>query len=411
MYKFFPDNNTWSPKHIGPLAAITFIFLMIFNQSRFKIPYFEWALGGAVFLIMVTYFLVREYIPKKEFTIILNPLIWMFYALLCTPFVIDMKLHLSTIFLVSTLNLLTTFVIICVFSRSKLTSNVIITLSILWTSVNFIVWLAWISGYFSFEEGAFAGIFENRNQFAVQSVLLLSMLLYFVQDHKKLKLLICISSGFLILSSLSIKGFVGLFFVLLFPQFLKAKPLNKVITLIFGILLLVIFFKTLPHTQERIGRFVLIFSDPTSLRTNESAFLRTWLILEGLNVIKNHPLTGIGVDNSSLVLIPPYVLAKHQDTGSYSHNNYIEMLLNSGIIGFLLHYGPLLFVLFRIRNTHKYYYPLVTYVILYLLLGLGMVQYNNYPTIVLYCLTIFLYFYNDGVTEINEENTLYNKYS
>jgi O-antigen ligase len=170
---------------------------------------------------------------------------------------------------------------------------------------------------------------------------------------------------------------------------LRASTKGRVFVVVSGLLLLVAAYSASPVMQERVGRFSMVFSNPEELRVNESAFLRHWFIVRGLEVARNHPLFGVGVDNARLVLIPPGMTE-----GMYSHNNYVEMLLNAGLIGFLFHYLPIVFIYFSIKkNNNQFFVQLKTFIVLYLVYGVAMVQYNVFNSVFLYSLIIFLYYY------------------
>jgi O-antigen ligase len=59
---------------------------------------------------------------------------------------------------------------------------------------------------------------------------------------------------------------------------------------------------------------------------------RLEFIIEGIVLFFKKPLFGYGADNFRVIIAP--ILG----VSTYSHNNYIELLVNGGIIGFLLFY-------------------------------------------------------------------------
>jgi len=58
----------------------------------------------------------------------------------------------------------------------------------------------------------------------------------------------------------------------------------------------------------------------------ESTQLRLWLLENGLKLWKEEPVLGVGLNNSKYFL------------GSPVHNNFLEILVNLGIVGFLIYY-------------------------------------------------------------------------
>src|SRR5699024_1705238 len=84
-----------------------------------------------------------------------------------------------------------------------------------------------------------------------------------------------------------------------------------------------------------------------------SAYLRSYFINESMELIKENPFQGIGIKNSRYYLIPPHLQAVGTEIGTYSHNNYLEMLLNGGTIAFSLYYIPLIVAIFKMRKKRN----------------------------------------------------------
>lgn len=389
---FYPNKYAWSPKYIEPLGVVAFLYVVIFNKAEFKIRFLDWGLGALVLVTTLAFFIVRRRIAKKELLVIGMPLIWMVYALLGTPFVFNFSHHVASLTQAFVLTLIATFLVISVFTRRELIAPTVLLTAIIWTLINFAFFLAWSSDYFSYEKGDFAGLFRNRNEFAVQTVIIIAMLLAFVKQKRFVVWGVIGLNAVMVTASHSVKGFLFFLFVLFFPLFLKGDLKKKVVVLVIGLGVLTAAYNATPNLQERITRFSMVFNNPDDLRQSESAFLRSWLMVEGASVALDNPVFGVGVGNSSFVLIPPLHYQQGSEQGLVSHNNYIEMLLNAGFIGFSLHYLPLLFIYFRLKKSHPYFIPLKTFIVLYLLLGIAMVQYNNFISIMMYCLIIFHYF-------------------
>jgi len=73
---------------------------------------------------------------------------------------------------------------------------------------------------------------------------------------------------------------------------------------------------------------------------DHSTLLRQEYVAVGLEVFKENPVFGIGIGNAHLVNI--------QDV--YLHNNYVELLADGGIIGFLIYYSIYAYLLWQIHN-------------------------------------------------------------
>lgn len=117
-----------------------------------------------------------------------------------------------------------------------------------------------------------------------------------------------------------------------------------------------------------------IFNDVTE--TDGSTSIRINMIIKGLNFFTNKPLFGYGLDNYQII----YGL----ETGTivYSHNNYVEMLVNLGLIGFMLYYVFFILILKLLKNTEndennlKYFF--IALILVYFIFELGAVTYDLY---------------------------------
>ncbi len=96
------------------------------------------------------------------------------------------------------------------------------------------------------------------------------------------------------------------------------------------------------------------------LRANENAIQRAAFFRDGIKVFRDHPLLGAGL-GSFESLIYGYQ-SFHYDT-KYVHNHYIQVLLDAGIVGFLLYLSLLVLTLvlllrgFRAETPYRRLYP------------------------------------------------------
>ena len=110
----------------------------------------------------------------------------------------------------------------------------------------------------------------------------------------------------------------------------------------------------------------------------KSAMIRMSLVQLGLELFKQHPLLGVGIDNPRL-----YTYEVVGET-YYLHNNYMEILSSGGIVGFISYYWiyvKLLISYIRRRDFDDLQYC-ICFVILILLLIMdyGMVSYYSKST-------------------------------
>ncbi|MCR2823819.1 O-antigen ligase family protein [Lederbergia panacisoli] len=103
--------------------------------------------------------------------------------------------------------------------------------------------------------------------------------------------------------------------------------------LIIGVGYIAFYIPAFNIVTSRITEFwIYTFGDSSTI--DKSTFYRQVMIEGGLELFKNNPIVGYGISN--------YGYYFQRLTGynfSYAHNNYIEILVNNGIIGFLLYYS------------------------------------------------------------------------
>lgn len=75
---------------------------------------------------------------------------------------------------------------------------------------------------------------------------------------------------------------------------------------------------------------------------DDSTYLRLYYIQYGLQLIKNRPLVGYGIGAANYLL-----------QGSYFHNNYIQLLVETGMIGFTLFYGMIIWLLRKLWKNRQ----------------------------------------------------------
>lgn len=106
-----------------------------------------------------------------------------------------------------------------------------------------------------------------------------------------------------------------------------------------------------------------------SVSGNASDNLRADLIRYGVELFTESPLLGYGLGNYHLF----------HWSGLYSHNNYIEVLVSLGIIGFILYYTifikSLIGLILNRRHLKPIQFLLMFSIVSSLILGYGMVQF------------------------------------
>lgn len=109
---------------------------------------------------------------------------------------------------------------------------------------------------------------------------------------------------------------------------------------------------------------------------DSSTVTRLRLIEIGMDVFKEHPFIGLGIDNTSILAAGIFNKESY-----YLHNNFVEMLANGGIVGFVLYYFFYVYVLggmIKYRDFNdKEYNICLTLLLLVLIMDYGVVSYLN----------------------------------
>lgn len=146
-------------------------------------------------------------------------------------------------------------------------------------------------------------------------------------------------------------------FSILFYLMLTKKLVKKFLIVLSSALIVIIGYFCLlkiPFLYENIGhRFEVLFNGLTQSGDYEiasSAYTRNDMIKFGLSMIADRPLIGYGLD--SYAQLSPY--------GTYSHNNFIEILFSCGVIGFIFYYfGIIISILQLFKIQLKRISPIV----------------------------------------------------
>lgn len=170
------------------------------------------------------------------------------------------------------------------------------------------------------------------------------------------------------------------FYVITFMLFIMLSKKNRIKKIMIAVLIILIAYWSLLNIEPLyylIGHKIDIFRDNSYYLMYEgSDNIRKRLIKEGLILFFNNPF-GIGFGASSNYL------------GGYAHNNFVEILISGGLIGFIIYYFLYIYILIN-SNKYKQSDLLSKYVYVsiigLLILEIGQVTYLY--TIPLYFLTL-----------------------
>lgn len=277
-----------------------------------------------------------------------------------------------------------------VVSLSFITSGLIAVLYIFMTSdfsdlgrfgnqlgnVNAIGLILTISAVFSFYSGL-----SSKNKVYLIFAIILSIFVLLTGSRKSLILLVFSIASLALLMSTNVK------------RFFKFSSLSA--------LIMIIIFYLINNNQFFYNIIGTRFEDLIDLLFNrslvddESIIVRQDMIVNGIQWFKQNPLIGFGLDNYRIL----YGSLRGEYT--YSHNNFVEILVSSGIIGFIIYHLSLLIVLyhgFKNRSSNNIINPLLVLTIGVILLSPSLVFYDSKVFSIIFSLLCITKF-NQKITE------------
>ena len=157
------------------------------------------------------------------------------------------------------------------------------------------------------------------------------------------------------------------------------KTLIRYIALAVLLFFLISFILTLPvfaGIVERMQGMIAAFTGVGNIE--HSALLRKLYIAAGIEQFKRTPFFGIGISNSSYILMAAF----GKDT--YLHNNFVELLACGGIIGFVIYYAMFIWPMWKIWKNREYgdesTDAVLVLLIITVIMDYGMVSYYSKST-------------------------------
>lgn len=200
---------------------------------------------------------------------------------------------------------------------------------------------------------------------------------YFALYKKKSKyLFISIVCFIFALISGSRKALIGCFIGVAMLIVLRTKR-KRIASILLSIIFFVIVFyiiSNIPIFKVVMDRFYTMLNIFSEQETDASTEIRRDLIIAGWMAFKARPMMGYGLDNSR------FIMQALIGRGVYTHNNYMEILVNSGVIGFIIYYIPIVLYMSYLstevwvkKNEKLVIYFVISLV--YIILDFGMVSY------------------------------------
>jgi Lipid A core - O-antigen ligase and related enzymes len=203
---------------------------------------------------------------------------------------------------------------------------------------------------------------------------------YFISEEKRFKLIPILLVDFIVIlltgSRKSLILLVLSFIIIIILQNKSGFKGNfKILTGSIAIALLCIYLiNEVPIFYEIIGqRINHLMSFITFKGTGEGSINERASFIEyGYYWFVKRPLLGYGIDNYR------FLLENKIGLNTYSHNNFIELLVGTGIFGTLIYYYSILIIFVAlIKSTNKISHPFIAIIAAYIIISVGLVYYDN----------------------------------
>lgn len=263
-----------------------------------------------------------------------------------------------------------------------------------------------ISGYLAAMKGIgrIGSEFENTNTIGGSGAFIITIaVIQGIEKRKWYYYLAAAISAFIVIGSGSkaaiLVSLVGILIAILYSATIrKNSKLHKfamIVTLGVALLYIINNISSIPFLNSILERFEEMFADLAgrSMYANTSTTYRMKMNEVGLNAFLSHPLSGVGIYAMKDTLASnglPYIIV---------HCNYIELLADLGIIGFLVYYYVYYYMLRRIRKCSINKSFAICMVFLMLLIDVTGVTYYSQRFILFLVLTSLAVEEDEGVVE------------
>lgn len=210
------------------------------------------------------------------------------------------------------------------------------------------------------------------------------LLLY---ERKKLGLLFSIPAFIVLVASESRKALFVLVFGVVVLFTLKNVDNKNIIKSFFRTVILLVVFAVVVYQLAQLPMFEGVNERIMGLingltgkgEVDHSTFVRLQMVEIGMNLFKQHPFLGIGMDNAKIYTEPAFGVANY-----YLHNNYVEILADGGMVGFIVYYAIYAVILVKLWKNRDFtageFNIVFLILILRLILDYGMVSYESKNT-------------------------------
>jgi O-antigen ligase len=359
---------------LGFVLTIYITSTIVFFQNYIGITYFLGALFIAIFFILIT---LKNNPKLKTNAVIKLYGFFSFLAILSSFWAVSFDIAMNKGFQMVYI-LINMYIIYNSIKIYHLEKNFVYGV-LIGALVNYLFLLGFISPPFEIYNGFRAmGTVGNANVLALlMNFSIVCSILYISLYKPKRLFLLYLSANiffalYIIFLTASKKGLFLATILLIMFLLMNLKSIKKMVIIsVLVVIALILFQKTVDQGEffEQLGLFTNRFDETISVFQGKSqggsTGERIRFIELGVNLFAERPIFGFGIDNYRIF------------GRTYSHNNYIEVLVGLGLVGFIILMSMYLSVLYKIRKIKNIYlkYNLFVTMIGLILLDMAMVSY------------------------------------
>jgi len=225
------------------------------------------------------------------------------------------------------------------------TVNLILKATMLIFIISYMI--IFIGPYRAFAYGRFQGMFGHPNSIGITSAIFLPLSLWQYLETKKRTakffFFLILASLFLSASRNSINAAVISMGYFVYIRSRKYRPL-----IVFLSMALVF---TLTWSAKTVAKKFFFDYYRTESIPTIGGRMQVWPL--ALDSIKDKPIMGYGFGVEEKIFALKYPMIRRQVGGYYMHNSYLGMMLQLGIVGFIIFYSPLFILLFKELSSRQ----------------------------------------------------------
>lgn len=325
------------------------VILLTYRSFETKIIFYLSWLSGVFIAVLFASMTTTKVKLDRVTALILSLIVpWVVIGLLFSLFAFDKSEHFK-VFIITTFYMITSVFFSDFIIKSKINIRQLTFIMVnTWSVVNLLLLVLFFLGVYVPEKHDFSGVFHDRNVFSITTLLVIGFAVSHLDVNcsriSKFSVYSSVAVCFLmIIISKSITGNLGLL-VLMFLYSQRFSLMMRVIILGFLISVLFLVVITDNPLSVRISRFAIgIMGGTDSLNTNESAYLRIYLIKSGFDLVMQYPWFGVGLNNAKEFVVWP-----DRGYGSFLHNTYLDIFTSGGLPLFLVYYVPIFYSFFSL---------------------------------------------------------------